>query len=158
MKSDNSEIIIYQTEDGRTKIDVRMEDETVWLTQTQMADLFQTTKQNISLHINNAFNEGEVEPESTVKEYLTVQNEGLRKINRTQIAELFIRDVKTIGKHINNALSEELCDFQVVAKFATTAFGSENTFMKGLNYVLLRIRCLFGFNIMPQLNNTLVII
>lgn len=74
MTSDNSEIIIYQTEDGRTKIDVRMEDETVWLTQTQMAELFQTTKQTISLHINNAFKDGEIEPSATVKEYLTVQN------------------------------------------------------------------------------------
>ncbi|HPB86959.1 MAG TPA: cell filamentation protein Fic, partial [Thermotogota bacterium] len=53
MTSDNTEIIIYQTEDGRTKIQVRMENETVWLTQSQMAELFQTTKQNISLHINN---------------------------------------------------------------------------------------------------------
>jgi len=53
MTFDSSEIIIYQTDDGRTKIDVRMEDETVWLTQAQMAELFQTTKQNVSLHINN---------------------------------------------------------------------------------------------------------
>lgn len=82
MRFDRSEIIIYQTEDGRTKIDVRMEDETVWLTQVQMAELFQTTKQNISLHINNAFHEGELEPSATVKEYLTVQNEGARKITR----------------------------------------------------------------------------
>jgi len=49
----NSEIILYQTEDGTTKIDVLLEDETVWLTQIQMAELFQTSKQNISLHINN---------------------------------------------------------------------------------------------------------
>ena len=61
MTSDNTEIIIYQTEDGRTKIQVHMENETVWLTQAQMAELFQTTKKNISLHINNAFKEGELE-------------------------------------------------------------------------------------------------
>jgi hypothetical protein len=83
MISDKSEIIIYQTEDGRTKIDVRMEDETVWLSQTQMAELFQTTKQNVSLHINNAFKEGEIEPLATVKEYLTVQNEGGREVSRS---------------------------------------------------------------------------
>jgi len=76
MKSNNSEIIIYQTEDGRTKIDVRVEDETVWLTQAQMAELFQTTKQNISLHISNAFKEGELEPNSVVKEYLTTAADG----------------------------------------------------------------------------------
>ncbi|KUO63256.1 MAG: cell filamentation protein Fic [Gracilibacter sp. BRH_c7a] len=83
MKYDKSEIIIYQTEDGHTKIDVRMEDETVWLTQVQMAELFQTTKQNVSLHINNVFKEGELEHESTVKEYLTVQTEGERTVSRS---------------------------------------------------------------------------
>jgi len=78
MEFNNSEIIIYKTEDGQTKIDVRMEDETVWLSQMDMVELFQTTKQNISLHINNAFEEGEIEPLTTVKEYLTVQKEGIR--------------------------------------------------------------------------------
>ncbi|MDR2693428.1 MAG: virulence RhuM family protein [Chitinispirillales bacterium] len=77
-----SEIIIYQTEDNQTKIDVRMEDETVWLSQAQMVELFQTTKQNVSLHINNAFEEGELDSAATVKEYLTVQNEGARDVSR----------------------------------------------------------------------------
>ena len=72
----NNEIIIYQTDDGTTKIDVRMEDETVWLTQAQMSELFQTTKQNISLHIGNAFKEGEIEENSVVKEYLTTAADG----------------------------------------------------------------------------------
>jgi len=76
MTSANTEIIIYQTEDGRTKIQVRMENETVWLTQSQMAELFQTTKQNISLHINNAFKERELEEISVVKEYLTTAADG----------------------------------------------------------------------------------
>lgn len=82
MAFDNPEIVIYQTEDGHTKIDVRMEDETVWLSQVQMAELFQTTKQNISLHINNAIGDGEIELSATVKEYLTVQKEGLREVKR----------------------------------------------------------------------------
>ena len=51
----NSEILLYQTEDGQTKIDVRLKEETVWLSQVQMAELFQTTKQNISLHIKNIY-------------------------------------------------------------------------------------------------------
>ena len=76
------EIIIYETKDGETSIDVRMEEETVWLTQAQMVDLFQTTKQNVSLHINNVYKENEKEKNSTVKEYLTVQNEGRRLIRR----------------------------------------------------------------------------
>lgn len=77
-----NEIIIYQTQDGQTKIDVRIENETVWLSQNQMAELFQTTKQNISLHIKNIFEEGELSEDSTVKDYLTVQNEGSRKVSR----------------------------------------------------------------------------
>jgi hypothetical protein len=78
----NSEIILYQTEDGITKIDVRLENDTLWLTQAQMVELFQTTKQNISLHIRNIFEEGELQANSTVKEYLTVQTEGLRQVKR----------------------------------------------------------------------------
>lgn len=77
-----NEIIIYQTQDGQTKIDVRIENATVWLTQNQMAELFQTSKQNISLHIKNIFEEQELEENSTVKDYLTVQNEGMRTVSR----------------------------------------------------------------------------
>ena len=71
MKEDQK-IVIYQTEDGQTQIDVRLENETVWLTQAQMVELFQTTKQNVSLHLNNLYKEGELQNEGTVKEYLTV--------------------------------------------------------------------------------------
>ena len=79
---DDNKIVIYQTEDGQTQIDVRLENETVWLTQAQMVDLFQTTKQNVSLHVGNVFKEGELEQEATVKEYLTVQKEGKRDVTR----------------------------------------------------------------------------
>ena len=78
----NNQIVIYQSEDGKTQVDVRLENETVWLTQAQMVELFQTTKQNVSLHVGNVFKEGELEQESTVKEYLTVQKEGERKVSR----------------------------------------------------------------------------
>ncbi|MEB2776482.1 RhuM family protein [Algoriphagus sp. D3-2-R+10] len=77
-----SKIEIYQEANGQTQIEVRFEQETVWLSQVQMATLFNQTKQNISLHINNCYKEGELEPEATVKESLTVQNEGKRKIER----------------------------------------------------------------------------
>lgn len=71
-----SELILYQTEDGQTKIEVRLEDETVWLSQQLMADLFQTTKQNISLHLKNVFEEGELQENRVVKEYLTTAADG----------------------------------------------------------------------------------
>jgi len=72
----NSEIILYQTEDGNSKIEVHLENETVWLSQAQMVELFQTTKQNISLHVNNIFMEGELTEGSVVKEYLTTAVDG----------------------------------------------------------------------------------
>jgi len=79
----HGEFLLYLTEDGTTRLECRFEQETIWLTQAQMAELFQTTKQNISLHLRNIFSEGELQPEATVKEYLTVQAEGKRSVSRT---------------------------------------------------------------------------
>ena len=71
-----SDIVMYQTEDGLTKIEVEFENDTAWLSQSQMAELFQTTKQNISYHINNCFKEGELNESSVVKDYLTTAADG----------------------------------------------------------------------------------
>ncbi len=76
------EVILYQSDDGSTRIEVRLEGDTVWLPQKALAELFQTTKQNISLHIQHVFEEGELSPGATVKQYLTVQDEGSRQIRR----------------------------------------------------------------------------
>ena len=81
---EENKIIIYQSEDGQTQIDVRLENDTVWLTQAQMAELFQKTPQNITMHIRNAYNEGELDKESTCKEFLQVQTEGKRQVARIQ--------------------------------------------------------------------------
>jgi len=78
---EKNNIIIYEL-DGKTKIDVKLEDETVWLSQQQMADLYDTTKQNISSHIKNIFDEEELIENSTVKEFLIVQKEGNRNVER----------------------------------------------------------------------------
>ena len=79
--SQSGEIVLYQP-DENVRLEVRIEEDTVWLSQQQMTILFQTTKQNVSLHINNIFKEGELRKEATVKDYLTVQSEGERKVNR----------------------------------------------------------------------------
>jgi hypothetical protein len=81
---DNSQIIIYQTENGQTKIDVKLENETVWLTQKLMAELFQTTPQNITIHLKNIFEEGELQENATCKDFLQVRQEGNRIVERTQ--------------------------------------------------------------------------
>ena len=82
MQENNSQIIIYQNENGETKLDVRFQDETVWLTQKLMAELFQTTPQNITIHLKNIFEEGELEEKATCKDFLQVQIEGKREVKR----------------------------------------------------------------------------
>ncbi len=69
----NSQTIIYQTEDGETKLDVRLENETVWLTQKLMAELFQTTVANIIIHLKNIFEEGGLNGVATIKDFLIAQ-------------------------------------------------------------------------------------
>lgn len=86
-----SSVILYQTPDGKTKVDVRFEGETAWLNQGQMADLFETTKQNISLHVSNIYKEAELPRQSTVKDYLTVQTEG--GVEKSRSVEYYNLDV-----------------------------------------------------------------
>ena len=76
------EIVIYQTEDGLTKLDVRMEDETVWLTQQQMAELFKTSRTNVVDHISNIYEEGELDENSTCRRFRQVRMEGKRQVTR----------------------------------------------------------------------------
>lgn len=71
-----NEVIIYQTEDGKTKIDVKFEDETVWLTQAQLCELYQTSKSNISEHIKHIFEEGELEENAVVRKFRTTAADG----------------------------------------------------------------------------------
>jgi hypothetical protein len=77
---EHGQLLIYSTEDGELKIDVRFEGETVWLTQQHMAELFQTTQQNVSLHLQNIYEEGELQRGATHKEVLLVRPEGNRHL------------------------------------------------------------------------------
>jgi len=85
MQENNSQIIIYQNENGETKLDVRFQDETVWLTQKLMAELFQTSVPNINIHLKNIFVEGELDENRTIKDFLIVQKEGAREVKRKQV-------------------------------------------------------------------------
>lgn len=85
MDSENnpqSEMILYQTEDGRTRIQCRFENETIWLTQALIAELFQTTPQNVTLHLKAIYEEGELDEVATCKDYLQVRREGDREVSR----------------------------------------------------------------------------
>ncbi len=83
MTTDNTnDIIIYQSPDGTTSLDVRLDHETVWLTQKQMAELFDKDSDTIGLHISNVYKEGELQPDGTTEDSSVVQNEGTRKVRR----------------------------------------------------------------------------
>ena len=95
------EITFYKTKDNETQIEVTIENETVWLTQQQMAELFQQTKQNVSRHINNCFKEKELDRNSTVKESLTVQKEGNRLVSR-RIEEYNLDVIISVGYRVKS--------------------------------------------------------
>jgi hypothetical protein len=93
------QILIYQ--DAGLNLQVRLDGQTVWLTQLQMADLFQTSKQNISLHIQNIIAEGELTAEATVKQYLTVQTEGARQVRR-QVDHYNLEMILAVGYRVRS--------------------------------------------------------
>src|SRR3989338_8064403 len=96
----DNQIIIYNTEDGQTKIEVKMKDDTVWLPQKQMAELFDCTIENIILHLKNVFESAELSEKATTKDYLVVQKEGNRKVKRS--VKIYNLDaVISIGYRIN---------------------------------------------------------
>lgn len=104
MTADKSELIIYQTDDGRTQIETRLVDETVWLTQVGLAELFQTTRQNIGQHIQNIFDEGEVGATSTIKKFFIVQTEGERKVQR-EIDHYNLDVILSVGYRVKSSIA-----------------------------------------------------
>ena len=98
---DENKIVIYQTEDGQTQIDVRLEDETVWLTQAQMAELFETDRTSIVRHINNIYRIDELERESTCAKIAQVQTEGKREVKRT-IPYFNLDMIISVGYRVNS--------------------------------------------------------
>lgn len=96
-----SDLILYTTDDGKAQIELRAEGGTVWLTQAQIADLFATTKQNVSLHVKNILEDDELGAEATVKESLTVQTEGKRQVER-QLAHYNLDMILAIGYRVRS--------------------------------------------------------
>ncbi len=85
IENSTGQFLVYKAEDGTVKIDVKLSDETVWLTQKLMAELFHTSIPNINMHLKNIFSEGELKGSSTIKDFLIVQNEGKREVKRKQV-------------------------------------------------------------------------
>jgi hypothetical protein len=101
-----SSLLLYQTEDGRTRLECRFADETLWLTQVQMAELFQTSVQNIDLHLRNIYAEGELAPEATIKSYLIVRTEGKRQVSRA-IQHYSLPAILGVGFRVRSARGTE---------------------------------------------------
>ena len=112
-----SEIIIYQTKDGLTKIDVKLEDETVWLTQAQLCELYQTSKSNISEHIKHIFEEGELEENSVVRKFRTTAADGkkynITHYNLDMIISLGYRVKSKIATNFRRWATERLKEYMI---------------------------------------------
>lgn len=118
MGQDNNQIIIYQSEDGETRIDVKFTGDTVWLSQQQMADLYQTSRPNIVQHIRNIYEDGELDEPSTCKNFLQVRTEGARQVTREipfynldMIISLGYRIRSVIATHFRRWATERLKEY-----------------------------------------------
>ncbi len=118
MAEDNNEIIIYQNEDGETRIDVKFTGETVWLSQQQMAELYQTTRPNIVQHLRNIYADGELDEQATCKKFLQVRLEGSRQVSREipfynldMIISLGYRIKSVIATHFRRWATERLKEY-----------------------------------------------
>ena len=114
---DNGNVIVYVDDNGKPQVDVRFQDETVWLTQAQLVELYQSSKANVSEHIKNIFDEGELDPAATVRKFRTVGTEGDRNIATNfriwatdRLCEYIIKDPRSLS------------DFRIILDRATDMF------------------------------------
>ena len=98
---DGTQLLLYQSDDGQSRIEVRLVGETLWLTQNQMAELFQTSKQNVSQHLQAIYESGELQPGGTVKEFLTVRQEGIRQVSR-ELEYYNLDAIISVGYRVNS--------------------------------------------------------
>ena len=95
------QFLLYQTEDGQTRIECRFQAETIWLNQKQLAELFQTSVPNINQHLKSIFEDGELQPEATIKKYLIVQTEGKREVSR-QVDHYSLDAILAVGFRVRS--------------------------------------------------------
>lgn len=128
----HGEIIIYQTEDGLTKINVNMQDETVWLSLDQMSELFQRDKSTISRHIKNVYAEGELKKEATVANFATVQKEGQRSVER-QIEHYNLDVIISVGYRVKSVRGTQfrIWASSVLKEYIKKGFAMDDERLKG---------------------------
>ena len=131
MNDSKGNILLYQTEDGQTKIEVTLANDTVWLTADQMAELFQRNKSTISRHIKNVFESGELKPDSTVAFFATVQNEGTRKVERN--IAYYNREMSiSVGYRVNShrGVQFRIWATQVLREYLIKGFAMNDDLLK----------------------------
>ena len=123
-----NKLILYQDEDGITKVSVRFSDEDMWLTRHQIAEIYDTTRQNVSQHIESIFKDEELFPESTSKDFLLVQNEGSRQVQRN-VAHYNLDMIIAIGYRVKSQIA--VCFRQWATKrlheYIQKGFAMDNT-------------------------------
>lgn len=147
MANDKGQILLYQTPDGESRIEVRLQEETVWLSLEQMAELFQRNKSTISRHIKNVFEEGELHPNTTVAFFATVQMEGKRKVER-DIAYYNLDMIISVGYRVHSyrGVQFRMWATRVLKEYIVKGFALNDDLLKragGGNYfdeLLARIR------------------
>ncbi len=126
-------IILYNTVDGKAKIELHIENETVWLNQLELSELFQTSKQNISKHIRTILNDGELNEDSTVNYKLTVQNEGGRNISR-KIAYYSLDMILAIGYRVRSPRGVQFRNYAstILKEYLIKGFAIDDNRLKNL--------------------------
>jgi len=126
-----TEIVLYRTEDGRTRVECRFEDETLWLTQAQMADLFQTTPQNITIHLATIYEDGELAEAATCKDYLQVRREGDRDVARS-LKHYSLPAVLAVGYRVRSSRGTEFRQWAtaVLSEFLLKGFAMDDERLK----------------------------
>ncbi len=133
----SGQVILYQSRDGTTRIEVRLEGDTVWLPQRAMADLFQTTVPNVNQHLKAIYDEGELSPEATIKRYLIVQTEGQREVTR-HVDHYNLEAIIAVGYRVN---SFQATQFRIWATQTLREFiikGFLHGFLELSNYPILQ--------------------
>jgi hypothetical protein len=127
----DSEIVLYQAEDGATRIDVRMAGETVWLSLEQMASLFQRDKSTVSRHISNVFTEGELDRQGTVADFATVQTEGSRRVTR-EITHYNLDVIISVGYRVKSLRGTQFRRWAlaILKEYLTKGFAMNDALLK----------------------------
>ena len=129
----SSDMIIYNTEDGKSKVSLKLENGTVWLSQLEIAELFETTKQNVSKHIKAIFEDGELLEKATVNYQLTVQNEGIREVRR-QVAYYNLDMILAIGYRVRSPRGIQFRNYAttILKEYLIKGFAMDDERLKNL--------------------------